>query len=339
MTLVDGIPHSLDGVRLAEVPKPEFCDPNKPAKVNLQLAHWFRQFGVDQMVVFADDFSEMTDAAFVAAEFTKIERFREGREKSRQGVYFGELAIETDLYPTAQTFVAVKPYDNRKKINFGMRRERALVQEWATNLYLNSISNGSAYEPIGFWRNADTYYVPQLLTRFNESSVSLDNVFGETTENGGFIAGARAMHAMNLGFLALGIAHGVRLVHGDAFPQNFAIQGRRIIFNDTTSMRPYPQNETKRIKGIELDVEAFTAGTMVLDSASDEMSVLSLKALLHPDFRSRLYASYLKGAQIGASRAGYSKDHLLVPEDVHHRIIRDVVDRYDNLRQPRMAHY
>ncbi|GEM_PF-3995870 len=322
---------TLSPVEFADIGQPNFEDPNKPSDTNKKIAERLRVLDRRELLLCAGQFACMAASeSQPVADFKEIPAFGEGRERSRHGVTFGRLNVQTEQDPVITTFVAMKPYD-RRKVDLGMRPERAVTHDWATNQHLRKLSTSGAYEPIGVWRNHDTFFVPGLITWFNERSLSLDNMLQARTDEDGLMDAAtplRARQALRLGHFGLGIAHGAHITHGDAFPQNFATDGSHIIFNDTTTLRPFGSSETTTRTKVDQDVDDFVSGTIHPEMSSPEMQALTSEALKDSEFRTDLYESYMAGAALGAERAGYPKSGLLVPPSTHQQIIDRVVQRY-----------
>jgi hypothetical protein len=326
----------LGNVSFMEVEPPEFGNSNEPSEATRRFADLIRGLGQKQLVLCAEQYACMANSEEPpSADFKEIPAFAEGREQSRHGVMFGRLNIETRQDPPITTFVAMKPYDRRgKDSNFGARPDRAVAHDWATNQHLRKLSTSGAYEPIGLWRGEGTYPVPGLITRFNERSLSLDNLLRALSldRDGQPDAGVsllRARQALHLGHFGLGVAHGIRVTHGDAAPQNFATDGSHIIFNDTTTIQPFASTQRKNEVRAAADMEDFVSGSIHPDVTTEEMRALTGSALKDTDFRSGLYESYLAGAALGGQRAGFAKSGgVLVPEPVHTQIVDRFIQKY-----------
>jgi len=249
------------------------------------------------------------------------------QEASRHGVRFGRVAVSTERHAPITTFVAVKPYDKRR-VDLGMKPASAVVHDWATNEHLSRLSSGTAYETAGIWRNGDTFFVPQLLTRYNERSTSLDNYFRADPARGDRVSPELIAQAMKLGHFGLGLAHGARITHGDAFPQNFATDGSRIIFNDTTTLRPFGKEAGSTLRKLDEDVQDFVDGMIHPDASSQHTRRLSVELLKNPAQAAILYDKYLAGARLGRERAGLAESRLIVPEDAHKRMLDTVIQKY-----------
>lgn len=318
--------HSIGSLYFTLQEAPDFCDPTNQTPHNRQVIQEVENLQPGQLAVLAGRYACMGAVESPKGSFTEIPEFKAGRTASRHGVYFGDLTVETPQNQPIQTFVAVKPYDKRGSVDLKMRPSHAVVHDWSTNAFLNRLSTGSAYDVLGFGRTNDTFFVPQMVTEFQERSKSLDNVFrskepdNETREK-------RTRHALVLGNAGIGIAHGAQITLGDALPQNFATDGSRIIFNDTTTLRPYGKKD-RTIPLIEEDVQDFVTGALDPRTSSEETRGISASALRDPEFQRKLYETYLDGARLGARRAGYTPGGLIVPEDTHRTIINEVVAKY-----------
>lgn len=226
-------------------------------------------------------------------------------------------------------FVAVKPYD-RRRVRFPAHPAQMVAHDWATNHYLNQLSTGTAYEAYGIWRNHDTYYVPALITRFNERAVSLDNPLLSNDTDSDEVYEKRIQRALALGNFGLGFAHGAGILHGDAFPQNFAANGNRVIFNDTTTLMPFfrkrPDRNNKKM--IE-DVEDFFDGVFHPSVSTLKSQVAARVAMRSVSTLKDLYGSYLNGANLGAARVekamGSMARGAIIDPQTHFRIIASIV--------------
>ncbi len=285
---------------------PDFGSPQDPSERTRKVAYQMREcLSRNHLILLDGGYSDvgLEPAQYVQAEFVENPAFMEGRRRSKQGVFAGTLAVSTELDPTVDTFVAVKPYD-RRRVRFTAHPAHMVAHDWATNHYLNQLSTGTAYQTYGLWRNHDTFYVPALLTRFNESSVSLDNSLLPKDTDSEEAYEKRVRRALALGNFGLGFAHGAGILHGDAFPQNFAANGKRVIFNDTTTLVPFFRKHTdrNRKKMIE-DVEDFFDGVFYSPVGTNPTAQIAARiALRSVSSLNDLYDSYLSGAQLGATR-------------------------------------
>lgn len=319
----------IGAVSFPEFVTPQFGDPSRPADANKRFAEQARSMRASELALSAAEYACFAATEAPTALFTRRPDFEKGRDRSRQGVIFGDLDVQSELHTPIMTFTAVKPYDNRKHRRLGVSAEVAVAHDWATNLYLDQLSKGSTYLPIGLWRARDTYPVPRLLTRFNERSTSLDNTFRASSEHGDVISPRKAMHALRLGHFALGMGHGARIIHGDAFPQNLAQDGSRVVYNDTTTFRPFGTKAGRTKALLEEDLADFNRGTLLPDTSSPEMRELVVPLLKSGLFVEHMYHSYVHGARLGAERAGYDTHGLIVPETEHKRIVDRVVQKYE----------
>lgn len=318
----------FERIQLIDWEAPEFGAPETPSDITKRVANKIEGLAQNHLVLFAEEYPCLVPAQVPTASFTETPSFMEGRKRTRQGVFAGKLAVGTEVDFPAETFVAIKPYD-RRMTHFLTRPAQVVAHDWAINNYLNSISSGTAYQPHGLWRNHDTFFVPALLTRLNERSVSLDNIFNAHPEDGEALSPGRIRRALELGHFGLGIANGAHMIHGDAFPQNFARDGKRVIFNDTTTLRPYGQKPAMTQKKIREDVEDFLKGVFHPEASSPEARTLSLAALKDSQYVSSLYQKYIAGARLGAERAGHSSSGLVVDEEAHRKIVNSAVQKND----------
>lgn len=321
---------AINNFGFAQWGTPDFCDPANPTPNNREIAGNIKSLEQSQLALFAGQYACVLYSRDPEAQFTEVPSFSDGRGASRHGVFFGSLAVRTELEPPITSFIAVKPYDARR-IDLKMRPSEAVTHDWAVNTYLDSISSGAAYQPVGLWRGRDTYFVPRLLTAYRERATSLDNIFMSTGRDA---TPKKAKHGMLVGNFGLGLAHGARMTHGDAFPQNFAIDGgNRVIFNDTTTIRPFSKKRDRVVSLAQEDIEDFMSGVLRPEVSSPEMRQIARQEMRDSVFRSWLSKAYVDGALIGAFRAGYDTSGYIVPESDHHRIIDKVLQQYQPSRR------
>ncbi len=262
----------------------------------------------------------------VESKFTRVPEFDEGRTASRQGVYFGTLGVSSERHLPISSHIAVKPYD-RRRVDLGARPSVALVHDIATSAHLRAISSSSAYVPMGVYRSHDTFLVPNLLTNFEERSSSLDGVFRQTETR--HPIELKVLHAMRLGHFGLGVLHGAKITHGDAFPQNFATDGNRVVMNDTTTFRPFgAKTLAVKLKTTE-DTQNFMQGVFHPDASTDFTRTVSASVLRHPSVVPTLWRAYIDGVGLSLRRLGEASAPLgVIQEDDHARIIRAVIEKY-----------
>ncbi len=316
---------------------PDFGSPQDPSERTRKVAYQISEcLSRNHLILLDGGYSDvgLDPAQYAQAEFVENPDFMKGRRRSRQGVFAGVLTVSTEHDPAVDTFVAIKPYD-RRRVGFLAHPAHMVAHDWATNHYLNQLSTGTAYQTYGLWRNHDTFYVPALLTRFNERSVSLDNPLLPKDTDSEEVYEKRLRRTLSLGNFGLGFAHGAGILHGDAFPQNFAVNGRRVIFNDTTTLRPFfSKRPDRNRRGIVDDVRDFFAGVFHKDVSTPILRGVARTALHTPQMCEELIASYIKGANLGAERVKAVTGHATVGEVIdpqrHIRIVREAAERSIN---------
>ncbi len=319
----------ISDVRFAHLDPPEFGNPGVPSDGYKRLADVISSVEPEQLAVAVGQLGCFETVQKPSAAFTPVEDFAVGRGASKQGVFFGKLAVGSERHVPIPVYVAVKPYDKRKA-DLGSRPPIAVAHDIAASGHLARISKDSAYTPVGIYRGQDTFPVPHLITQFEERSTSLDNYFKQP-EISTDVAGAsrQILHAMRLGNFGLGLLHGARITHGDAFPQNFAVDGSRVVLNDTTSFRPFPKNPGKvKVKVVE-DVSDFVSGIFHPGGSTLFARTLSASVLRHPSVLPELTRAYTNGIALSLQRLQEKQPPLgvLIPDE-HTELIRQVAAKY-----------
>jgi len=293
---------------------PDFCDVHHQTKNNLEIIHRAADIPNDHYVRFIGKGVLVAELDQPQAFFTAKPEFSVGKEASKQGVYFGELVHG------GSTFVAVKPFDG-KKVPFETSNEGATVHDWAANMYLNTLKAGLAFQPLGIWRG-DT--VPQLVTKFVEGSTSLDNIFKSNGADATPDASrARAQFGLELGQYGTGVAHGMRIILGDNSPQNIATSfDQALIFNDTTSFRPFYRGVRRTNSAQQDDILEFMKGVFEPLSSSAEMRKHARSLLSDRAYVELLHKKYIDGARFGARLAGYDRSGPIVGGITFRRLIQ-----------------
>lgn len=247
---------------------------------------------------FAPEFvSELgTDSNLLThSRFMLREDWAEGRERSAQGVFFGELTLGTDGDSETTIGVACKPYPV-------LQRHRA-VHEYTAMRHFAKRAVPQAYEPLGFWVTEAGHVV--LLSRFEQPVESFDNIRWRVPKQPTLWEESDVVSALKKAARILGLLHAQGFVHKDAQVKNMAMdiitQEVRLI--DLTTMRLVHTPEKPNLKawsnGIKVDLLQLI-GT-VLESMPArvpkgdrreimELGFLSMHACLlsHPAARARL---------------------------------------------------
>lgn len=335
MTKNPSLRTGIEHVEIQSLQPPDFCEPFAQTNHNLALAERIAGLQVAHMVLLGDHYPSLTISRRPHAGFVEDrENLRNGRDRSRQGVFFGYLTAGSEIVSDTVSQVAVKPYGDEKG-DVGMTSEVALVHEWGVNTHLNRLRSGTAYDAVGFWGDRAKDVVPRMVTDFMSRSTSLDNTFRkEPIRNGSgdlFIPSPWIEQALYMGNYALGYLHGARITHGDALPQNLAHTGRtpELVFNDTTTFRPFGANDRKIKLRAKKDILDFTEGVFLPFPGGEMMRHASATFLAAESRAYYLYMSYVDGAREGASRSGYGTSGIIVPQNDHRSILETVVRRYE----------
>lgn len=304
-----------------------FNAPEHPSDAAKRIVREIGRLGERHLVLFQDNYPGFIGSENVEANFTSNPDFMIGREQSRQGVYAGPLSVTAEL-PTISTFVAVKPFDPRDGKRTGLRAPpaHAVVHDLATNLHLNRISSGTAYTPYGILTGDDEFIVPSLITEFNERATSLNNTFLDKPSDTEAHK-KRVLRAIELGSFGLGVVHGARMIHGDAYPHNFAVDGKTIIVNDTTTVRPFYRSRATNKQLIKEDVRDFFDGVFDKENSSDMSRSIALSALRGEEVQNRMHDIYLDGVRLGAERADFSQGGLSVDDRTYTETINNAIEK------------
>lgn len=230
----DGPETPIESVRIREFPNTMLGTRNRA------LTSLVSSMKPGEMVLANQQFYGVIDSDSLTAGFIENHEFKKGRTCSRHGVKFGQLVLESAFDQELPTQIAVKPFPKRG-VKLSEPPVDALVHEWAATEHVAGLSNYErVYLPLGLWK--DTKGIPQMLTLFDESSQTLDNVFwarGKTAENTGQ---KKIVSALCLSLYALGILHGAGLTHGDPQIKNFARDSKHIRFVDLTELEPMEED-------------------------------------------------------------------------------------------------
>jgi hypothetical protein len=319
----------ISDVKFVHLDPPEFGNPGIPSDGYKRLADVISSVKQEQCALAVGQLGCFETVQKPSAAFTPVEDFAVGRGASKQGVFFGKLAVGSERHIPIPVYVAVKPYDKRKA-DLGSRPPIAVAHDIAASGHLTRISQGSAYSPLGIYRGRDTFPVPHLITQFEERSTSLDNFFKqEETSTDAAGADRQILHAMRLGNFGLGLLHGARITHGDAFPQNFGVDGSRVVLNDTTTFRPFSKKEGQVRARVAEDVSDFVSGIFHPRGSTLFARTLSASVLRHPSVLPELTRAYTSGIALSLRRLQEKQPPVgVLTPDEHTRLIREVAARY-----------
>lgn len=317
----------IHSVNVVSFDAPPFCNPEVPNDGYKILAERIGSMEPGKLSLALGQMGCFSEVESPDANFTLVPEFAEGRGASRHGVYFGRLAVGSERHVPIEYHVAVKPYDKRRVV-LGAKPPLAVAHDIATSAHLNRLFEGSAFIPLGVYREEGIYPVPSLITNYNSSVTSLDNVFNQTKEPSTRFS-IQSMHALKLGNFALGLLHGAGISHNDAYPQNFAITGSQVVMNDTTSFRPFSLDSKKTKERVMTDITDFISGVFMPEVSSPEMRVYSASVLRHPAVLPTLYEAYERGLSTSVDRLGLAAPPAGAADiTAHMQMIRNVADRY-----------
>lgn len=231
----DGCEVPVDSVRLREFPDTMLGTRNRA------LTSLVSAMKPGEMVLDEQQFYGVLGPDSLHASFIEDQNLKKGRTCSAHGVEFGQLVLESVFDQELPTFIAVKPFPS-KGVMLHESPIKALVHEWAATEHIAQLSRYErTYLPLGLWRRQKDN-APQMITLFDESSQSLDNVFWARGEEAQKMGPEKIISALQLCAFALGVLHGAGLTHGDPQVKNFARDSKRIRFSDLTEVELMQQD-------------------------------------------------------------------------------------------------
>jgi hypothetical protein len=230
----DGFETPVESIRLRDFPDTMLGTRNRA------LTSLVSALQPGEMVLDAKQFYGVLDPDSLRGTFVEDQNLKKGRTCSAHRVNFGQLVLESVFDQELPTFIAVKPFPS-KGLTLQESPVKALVHEWAATEYVAQLSRYErTYLPLGLWKRADK--TPQLITLFDESSQSFDNVFWARGKEAEKTGPERIVSSLQLCVYALGIMHGAGLTHGDPQVKNFARDSKHIRFIDLTEVELMEQD-------------------------------------------------------------------------------------------------
>ena len=287
---------------------------------------WLRQGAKTELVTSLGRSSLILDAleyepfpdGEARASFVEKDDFALGREDSKHGVRFGQLIINGKGIHESPDFVAMKSFDD----------ESELKNEWALNQHLNGVFDDQyAFLPLGVYADKDKNL--SMVTAYEHQVQSLDNIFwADPSLEPEALRPATVRRAMAMGFLALGMLHGARVIHHDAQVKNMATgrNGVRFIdLEDAEVLHPDEIDDPYVVDKTRSDISSFitSAGQVIENKEPVAAAIGSAKQRAH------MYGQYRQGVRVGRA----SQDGTFVPN--FERINRDYIyDQIDKAIKP-----
>jgi len=276
-----------------------------------------------EMVLDKKQFYGILDPESLQASYTEDHNLRKGRTCSAHGVKFGQLVLESVFDQELPTLIAVKPFPS-KGLMLQESPVKALVHEWAATEYIAQLSEYErTYLPLGLWkRQSDN--TPQLITLFDESSQSFDNVFwarGKVAEKTG---AEKIISALQLSVYALGVLHGAGVTHGDPQVKNFARDSKHIRFIDLTEVELMQQDtgivQSTRANRLKIgeDFKWLSLSTLDQDQLPNDMFDKVAKVITNERVLRSAVDFYARGVSQGEHFSGMSTPSsvLLSPDQL-----------------------
>ena len=239
------------------------------------------QEGSDKILWLTDETPQDGFSHMESSEFFDVPEWARGRQDSVQGVFFGHLALGTEV----EVPVAVKPY---------ISAFNACAHEVAMNLFLES-KGLRVYQTLGMsWSQEQG---AALISSFEEESRSLDNAKwsrGLSEPLGKYLTNLEAIEQVGQSF---GLMHGNGIIHKDAQIKNFAVNGSEVVLIDLTTARSLVDDtgyldEAGLQAGMYQDLsrflESLRAKKFLHDASSLEWGRFFINVIA-PAYRSGLY--------------------------------------------------
>lgn len=173
-----------------------------------------RGLGYGKFMLSGYEFSGL-DSDDLEGRFVENEDLKHTREESQRehGVIFGQLVLSSGFDNEATKLVAIKPFESA----------RQAVHEYSVMTYLNTLAEPprahSSFKPIGFYVFDKPGGETGVITEYDETVISYDNLFWnpdrQPTED-------ETRKALGYSALGLGYLHGLGISFGDAQIKNFA---------------------------------------------------------------------------------------------------------------------
>lgn len=315
----DGFETSVDSIRLREFPDTMLGTKNRA------LTSIVSSLKPGEMVLDEKQFYGILDPASLQASFIEDNNLRKGRTCSAHGVSFGQLVLGSVFDQDLPTFIAIKPFPS-KGLMLHESPVKALVHEWAATEHVAQLSQYErTYLPLGLWRRQKDK-APQLITLFDESSQSLDNVFWARGKDADKTGPEKIISALQLCTFALGVLHGAGLTHGDPQVKNFARDSKRIRFIDLTETELMEQNtgvvQNTRENRLQIgeDFKWFSLSTLDQDQLPNDMFDKVADVITNEKVLISSVHFYHRGVSQGERYSGVvtPQSVLLSPEKIIH---------------------
>lgn len=277
--------------------------PNR--EIETSLAESIRN---EEIILWLTD-EQPDDEFMVGAEFEERKDWKKGRADSKQGVFFGYLALADEI----EVPVAVKPY--LSDVSKGSH-------ETAMLMYLQSLGLPT-YQVLGTSHTDSQGFT--MITAFEEESRSLDNVVwakGLDRPLGEHLTNLEAIEQVGQ---SLGLMHGNGIIHNDAQIKNFAVNGDTVVLIDLAQAR-----------------SATDGGTFVDEALLRKGMYRDLSTLIN-DLRKKKFIGDASRQDVGrfienviatSYRSGLYRAHGIVEREVHdyrqivEATLADILDQY-----------
>ena len=242
------------------------------------------QDGEGKILWLTDETPQDGHGVINGVEFQDVPQWAKGRRDSKQGVFFGRVALGDEI----ETPVAVKPF--LTAVNAG-------AHEAAMTLHLEG-KGLRVYRVLGMSWSPEQGYA--LLTGFEEESKSLDNAKwskGLSEPLGRHLTNLEAIEQVGQ---SLGLMHGNGIVHNDAQVKNFAVNGKEVVLIDLAGARSLIEesgyiDEVGLQAGMHRDLKRFIESlrekNFLYDASLQEWGSFFINVIA-PAYRSGLYRAY-----------------------------------------------
>lgn len=278
------------------------------------LTNDVRSIGAGEFLLFDTPYAVIAEDNDTKAHFNEIPELGLSRQRSAQGVIFGQLIVSSEMERQAVDHVAIKPYN----------LARAAVQEAGALHVVNGLITGRtrplSFEPLGFYQFPDGKQTG-LITRYDASVQTQDNLFWnpdvEPTE-------PEARRAFHHAAVALSALHSQSLAHRDAQAKNIARDNLGVRIVDLTDLRRMTEDNAR--EDVVDDIGKYvTSLTHVDDVDGDRDRTFSRDYT--KVFIDTFVPIYRTGIMAPTSRL--PEVARLKPEDIE-AIAHDAIDRQSN---------
>ena len=330
---------TIDSVKLYNFP------PSKLDGTNRQILNQALKLGKNELVLDEKQFPGIYDSSSLTGYFVKKPEFAIGRKQSIHSLEFGQLVISSEFDQEIPTHIAVKPY--LKDYHYFETPEKSLVHEWAANYHVGLLTTYErSFLPLGIWR--DSKDTPQLITLFDESVQSFDNIFWGLKNNQQESSEKKISMALGQSMFGLGILHGGGLAHDDPQIKNFARDQKRLRFIDLETLRRLAVNlagivincednrklifDSKAEKEEDLSDMETLARSLIGPQSSGNAKInrffpMVARVILDSDGVDDAGKCYYAGVRQGNRYSGYIMEHGVLPDRLDLRkIFKEAVE-------------